>query len=134
MNRAAIALAAVVAAVTLTACSSSDQPTAAPSTPPATPTATGSTTAPPPGSGIPPEPTGKARADLLAALRGVHPALVADEDKAIDRARNQCPAVTNKEPKADWLAQQRFSSSEHEVTDAEAKEINAVLGEFCATA
>ncbi|MFE4416525.1 hypothetical protein [Streptomyces sp. NPDC056821] len=85
-------------------------------------------------TGIPPKPTGQTRTDLLAALRDVHPDLVADEDKAVDHARNQCSAVNNREPKRDWLAQQRFSSSSHEVSDAEATRINEALTEFCATA
>ncbi|MFF4823198.1 hypothetical protein ACFY20_09200 [Streptomyces sp. NPDC001312] len=133
-HRATAALAAVAALAALTACSSSDDDKpAAQSTPTETADAPQTTTAPP-HAGIPPKPTGKVRADLLAALREVHPALVADEDKAVDHARNQCSAVNNKEPKADWLAQQRFSGGTHEVSDAEAKQINAVLVEFCKTA
>jgi hypothetical protein len=85
-------------------------------------------------AGIPPEPTGKTRTDLLAALRKVSPALVADPDKAIDNSRNQCSAINGKSPTVDTVAQARFSSSTHNVSEAEAKQVNAALATFCATA
>lgn len=83
---------------------------------------------------IPAKPTGQARTDLLAALRKISPALVADEDDAIDNSRNQCSAINGKAAKLDWSAQQRFGTSSHEVSDAEAKQINAALTTFCKTA
>ncbi|MFF7146058.1 hypothetical protein ACFZB5_33495 [Streptomyces nodosus] len=131
MNRAAAALAAVAALAALTACSSNDEPTAEtkPSAVPSKAHADALANA-----GIPPKPEGQTRTDLLAALRKVSPALVADEDKAIDHARNQCSAVNSKNAKVDWLAQQRFSSSSHEVSEAEAAQINEAIAEFCATA
>jgi hypothetical protein len=85
-------------------------------------------------AGIPAKPTGQARADLLATLREISPALVADEDDAIDNSRNQCSAINGKAAKLDWSAQQRFGTSSHEVSDAEAKQINAALATFCKTA
>ena len=76
-------------------------------------------------AGIPARPTGAKRAALLAALKAIDPSLVADEDKAIDNARNQCSAISGTQ--ADQSAKARFSTSDHEVTDAEAKAINAAL-------
>lgn len=77
-------------------------------------------------AGIPADPTGAKREALLAALKAINPALVADEDKAIDNARNQCSTITGG-GKADTTAKARFSTSDHEVTDAEAQAINAAL-------
>jgi hypothetical protein len=132
-HRATAAVLATVAALAaLTACSSSsDSHTDKPS--PA-PTKSSAAADPFKAAGIPPKPSGKIRTELLAALRKVGPALVADPDKAIDNARNQCSAINGKAPKVDWSAQQRFSSSAHQVTAAEAKQINAALAAYCATA
>ncbi|MEU1465671.1 hypothetical protein ABZ467_34470 [Streptomyces sp. NPDC005727] len=66
-------------------------------------------------AGIPAAPTGQVRTDLLAALRKVNPALVADPDKAIDHTRNQCSAINGKSPTVDDVAQARFSNSTHTV-------------------
>lgn len=77
-------------------------------------------------AGIPPEPNAAERAVLIRALRAVNPALVTDEDKAVDNARNQC-ATINGGGKADVTAQARFSTSEHTATEAEAKAINEAL-------
>ncbi|MFE0804255.1 hypothetical protein [Streptomyces sp. NPDC058812] len=85
-------------------------------------------------AGIPPEPTGEARDNLLAVLFDVNPALVADEEDAIDNARNQCAAINGGAERLEGSAQQRFSSSAHEVTEDEAKHINIGLAEFCKTA
>ncbi|MFG3016141.1 hypothetical protein ACGFZB_37970 [Streptomyces cinerochromogenes] len=141
MNRATMTtLAALALAATLTACSSDDSSTKPAKTP--TPSATVSKASPTaskasdPGAvaGIPAAPTGQARTDLLAALRKVNPALVADPDKAIDNTRNQCSAINGKSPKVDDVAQARFSNSTHTVSPTEAKQINTAIGAYCKTA
>ncbi|MFD8216198.1 hypothetical protein ACFV2U_21230 [Streptomyces sp. NPDC059697] len=127
-HRATAALAAVAALTALTACSSNDEkPAPAKSSASATPDALKA-------AGIPPKPTGQTRTNLLAALRKISPTLVADQDKAIDNSRNQCSAINSKSAKVDWSAQQRFGTSTHNVSEAEAKEINAALATFCKTA
>ncbi|MFI5883530.1 hypothetical protein [Streptomyces sp. NPDC051554] len=133
----ALTLAAVAALAALTACSSSDDDaTAKKSTPSAATESVSASDAAAAlhNAGIPAKPTGQARTDLLAALRKVSPALVADEDKAVDNSRNQCSAINGKSAKVDWSAQQRFGTSSHEVSDAEAKQINGALTTFCRTA
>ncbi|MFG3037793.1 hypothetical protein ACGFYZ_12875 [Streptomyces sp. NPDC048330] len=129
MNRTAATVAATAAALlTLTACSSSTD------TPADTkPSATASVDTRP--AGIPPKPEGAEREALLGALRTINPALAEDPDKAIDNARNQCSAINGNADNPDNLAQQRFSTSSHEVSAVEAKAINATLGAtFCKTA
>ncbi|WP_225823777.1 DUF732 domain-containing protein [Streptomyces naphthomycinicus] len=127
-------LAALALAATLTACSSSDDSSTKPAKTP-TPSATASKASDPLAvAGIPAVPTGQARTDLLAALRKVNAALVADPDKAIDNTRNQCSAINGKSPKADDVAQARFSNSTHTVSAAEAKQINAAISAYCKTA
>ncbi|MFE9450646.1 hypothetical protein [Streptomyces sp. NPDC006739] len=133
----ALTLATVATLAALTACSSSDDDaTAKKSTPPAAPESVSASDAAAAlhNAGIPAKPTGQARTDLLAALRKISPALVADEGDAIDNSRNQCSAINGKAAKLDWSAQQRFGTSSHEVSDAEAKQINAALTTFCKTA
>ncbi|MFI5474995.1 hypothetical protein ACIA6D_32900 [Streptomyces cacaoi] len=133
----ALTLAAVAALAALTACSSSDDDAAAKeSTPPAATESVSASDAAAAlhNAGIPAEPTGQARAALLAALRKVSHDLVADEDKAVDNSRNQCSAINGKSAKVDWSAQQRFGTSSHEVSEAEAQQINSVLTTFCKTA
>lgn len=135
MNRTAITTAAALAlAAALTACSSSTssdtKPAPAKSSAAASKAASDALGA----AGIPAKPTGQARTDLLAALRKVNRALVADPDKGIDNARNQCSAINGNSPKVDDVAQARFSSSAHTVSPAEAKQINAALATFCKTA
>ncbi|MEU3712919.1 hypothetical protein [Streptomyces catenulae] len=60
--------------------------------------------------------------------------MVADKEKAVDNSRNQCSAINGKADKVDWSAQQRFGTSSHEVSTAEAKQINTALATFCKTA
>ncbi|MFF9607568.1 hypothetical protein ACF1GY_35795 [Streptomyces sp. NPDC014684] len=135
MNRATMTtLAALALAATLTACGSSDDSSTKPAKTPA-PSATASKASNPlAAAGIPAAPTGQARTDLLAALRKVNPALVADSDKAIDNTRNQCSAINGKSPKADDVAQARFSNSTYTVSPAEAKQINTAIDAYCKTA
>ncbi|MER8042721.1 hypothetical protein [Streptomyces sp. NPDC094032] len=124
-NLTTILIATATLALTLTACGSSDETAA--DKPPAT-----STTPDPTMSkalekaGIPAKPEGAERVALLAALKAVNPALVADEDKAISNSRNQCSTI-NGGGNAQSTAKARFSTNEHEVTDAEAVAINAAL-------
>jgi hypothetical protein len=128
-HRATAALAAVAALAALTACSSNDdKPAAAKSSAAASATLDALKAA-----GIPPKPTGQARTALIAALRKVSPALVADEADAVDNARNQCSTI-NGGGNADSSAQARFTSGAHTVSAAEAKQINAALAAYCATA
>jgi len=116
--RATIVIAAL--AITLTACGGSDDS----STPEATKSADHS--AAEKAAGIPPKPDAATRTALLEVLKAINPALVADEDKAIDNARNQCSTI-NGGGNAVLTAKGRFSTSDHEVTDAEAQAINAAL-------
>lgn len=121
--------AAITAALllTLTACSSSsdsDDRKPAMATPPASTPADNSDAEK--AAGIPPEPKGAERVALLAALKAINPALVADEDKAITNARNQCSAIKGGGD-ADASAKARFSTNQHEVSDTEAVAINAAL-------
>ncbi|WP_019055009.1 hypothetical protein [Streptomyces prunicolor] len=131
----ALALATVAALASLTACSGSDDASKK-STPSAVIESVSASDAADAmhNAGIPAKPTGQARTALLAALREVSPTLVADEDKAVDNSRNQCSAINGKSAKVDWSAQQRFGTSSHEVSDAEAKQINTALTTFCKTA
>lgn len=128
-----LAALALALAATLTACGSSDGSSTEPAKTP-TPSATASKASDPVAvAGIPAAPTGRARTGLLAALRKVNPALVADPDKAIDNTRNHCSAINGKSPKADDVAQVRFSDGTHTVSPAEAKQINAAIGTYCKT-
>jgi hypothetical protein len=77
-------------------------------------------------AGIPAEPDAATRTALLEVLKAISPAIVADEDKAIDNARNQCSTISGG-GNAVLTAKARFSTSDHEVTDAEAQAINAAL-------
>ncbi|GAA4999537.1 hypothetical protein [Streptomyces siamensis] len=135
--RTRITIAAVTAAlaITLVGCSSSDDGSDAKTKP----TKASSPKASKPvdnsdaekAAGIPPKPDAAKRAALLRALRAVNPAIVTDEDKAVDNARNQCSTISGG-GNADMTAKARFSTSDHEVTDAEAKAINAALkGTLC---
>ncbi|WP_399087999.1 hypothetical protein ACGH2B_12435 [Streptomyces sp. BBFR2] len=135
-NRTTAALVAVAALTSLTACGNDDASPkkSAPSPTSAATVAPSPTAAARHSAGIPPKPTGQARTDLLGALRRINPALVADEDKAIDNSRNQCSAINGKAPKVEWSAQQRFGTGSHEVSAAEAKQINTALATFCKTA
>jgi len=124
-TRITMAIAAAVFITSLTACSSSSDDDSKPAmaTPPAsTPADNDAEKA----AGIPPEPTGAERVALLAALKAINPALVADEDKAITNARNQCSTIKGS-GNADASAKARFSTSGHEVSDTEAVAINAAL-------
>jgi peptidoglycan hydrolase-like protein with peptidoglycan-binding domain len=106
--------------LTLTACSSSNDDAKSTSTPSVNHSSAEAA------AGIPPKPDAATRTALLAVLKAINPALVADEDKAIDNARNQCSTI-NGGGNADASAQARFSTSDHEVTAAEAQAINAAL-------
>ncbi|CDR10224.1 hypothetical protein [Streptomyces iranensis] len=77
--------------------------------------------------GIPPEPTGAKRTALIAALKAIDPQIVADEDKAISNARNQCQALHHGGQKPDYFAAQRFGNDQHPVSEANGKLINAAL-------
>ncbi|WP_328426005.1 hypothetical protein [Streptomyces sp. NBC_00443] len=78
-------------------------------------------------SGIPPEPTGADRAQLLRALTAINPAIVTYEDKAIDAARNQCSAINGGGQRLDWTASQRFTYNDVTTTKAQGKLINEAL-------
>jgi hypothetical protein len=60
-------------------------------------------------AGIPPEPTGAEREQLLRALAAANPDIRKSEDKAVDAARSQCSAINNGAAKLDWSASQRFA-------------------------
>lgn len=120
-----------IALAALTACTTAEGEVSDSASAPAAPSSPASATI---SSGMPPKPTGQTRTDLLAALRKVNPVLVVDEEKALSNARNQCSSINGGSTKVDWAAQQRFGTSEHEVSEAEAKAINTAIAEYCATA
>ncbi|GGQ19342.1 hypothetical protein ACFFKE_31715 [Streptomyces mutabilis] len=132
MKRTTTAAVLVAALAALSACSSDDSTDAAPAAEAASPSIDHSAVGEK--AGIPPAPTGAARDNVLAVLFDVNPALVADEEDAIDNARNQCAAINGEAERLEWSAQQRFSSDAHQVTADEAKHINIGLAEFCKTA
>ncbi|MFJ3308286.1 hypothetical protein ACIPSA_35450 [Streptomyces sp. NPDC086549] len=78
-------------------------------------------------AGIPPEPTGAKRAELLRALAAANPGIVKYEDKAINAARNQCSAINSDSSKADSAASQRFTYKDVTTTEAQGKQINEAL-------
>ncbi|MFJ2399021.1 hypothetical protein ACIOTI_40685 [Streptomyces sp. NPDC087843] len=78
-------------------------------------------------TGIPPRPTGAARARLLRALAAAAPAASRYEDKAIDAARNQCSAINGGAQRLDHLASQRFTYKDATTTEAQGKQINQAL-------
>jgi ABC-type Fe3+-hydroxamate transport system substrate-binding protein len=118
ITTAALAAAALLA---LTACSSSDDATAASSSTPSSVTSSIEAAA-----GLPAAPDAATRVAILAALKTIDPSLVTDEDKAVDSARNQCSTITGG-GNATASAQARFSTSDHQVTEAEAQAINTTL-------
>lgn len=121
-TRITIMAVTIALAASLGACSSSDSSSDKPTTAPSTPDMKAAEKS----VGIPPKPTGAKRDALLKALKAVNPALVADEDKAVDNSRNQCSTISGG-GNADLTAKGRFSNSGHDVTDTEAKAINAAL-------
>ncbi|MFF4534638.1 hypothetical protein [Streptomyces aureus] len=119
-------------AITLTAvlagCSSSDDTDAKPSPKPSKSSApSADASAPEKAAGIPAEPTGAKRAELLRALAAANPGIVKYEDKAIDAARNQCSAINGGGRKLDWTASQRFTYKDVTTTEAQGKQINEAL-------
>jgi hypothetical protein len=122
--RRTLATAALTATalLALTACSSSDDANAATS---ATPTSVTSSIEA--AAGLPAAPDAATRVAILAALKTIDPSLAADEDKAISNARNQCSSITGGSANVVSNAQARFSTSNHQVTDAEAQAINTTL-------
>ncbi|MFG2949275.1 hypothetical protein [Streptomyces adustus] len=115
-------------AVTLLGCSSSDSDSKADAAKSSTPTAVSSKDIADAeqDAGIPPKPDAATQAALIGVLKAIDPSLVTDQDKAIDNARNQCSTITG-DGNANQTARVRFSTSQHEVTDAEATAINAAL-------
>ena len=121
-HRAALATAVLLA---LAACSSSDGDSSAPE--PSSSTDTSSARA---AAGLPEDPTGEHRTAYLAALAAIDPALVADEEDAIDNGINQCSGLTGADPVNSAI--QRFSSSDFQVTEEQAAAINnAVQTHIC---
>ncbi|MEU4087570.1 hypothetical protein [Streptomyces aureus] len=119
-------------AITLTAvlagCSNSDDTDAKPSPKPSRSSApSADASAPEKAAGIPAEPTGAKRAELLRALAAANPGIVKYEDKAIDAARNQCSAINGGGQKLDWTASQRFTYKDITTTEAQGKQINEAL-------
>ncbi|MCI4045464.1 hypothetical protein [Streptomyces sp. TRM75563] len=137
MRRTTALPAALLAAalLALTACSAEDDkaaPAPATSTPaakeqPADDADSGESSDAEKAAGIPDAPTGADRAAYLAAIKAVDPAIVEDEEKAIDAGRNQCSSLANPNDKSDWLAAQRFGNDARPLTDAQGKQLNAAL-------
>ncbi|MFF0024045.1 hypothetical protein ACFYQQ_26280 [Streptomyces sp. NPDC005496] len=138
--RTTIAAATAVLAVTLAGCSSGDDGGEAKSAPSRAGTSEPSAAKTPgaeqsggatPGdakkaTGIPAEPDAATRAQLIRALSAIDPALVADEDKAVTNARNQCSTLDGGR-RAETAARTRFSTSDHKVTHVEARKINVAV-------
>ncbi|MFJ2515599.1 hypothetical protein ACIPEL_36280 [Streptomyces griseoviridis] len=84
-------------------------------------------------AGIPANPTGADRQELLDALAAAAPDVVRYEDKAVDAARNQCSAITGGANKLDWLASQRFTYKDVVTTEDQGAKLNAALTKsgFC---
>ncbi|MFG2386597.1 hypothetical protein [Streptomyces avermitilis] len=122
----------LLTAAALTACtttsSSSDKPAKKPKSTPSV-----NMSAAEKAAGIPAEPTGAKRVELLRALAAANPDIVKYEDKAIDAARNQCSAINGGGSKVDWTASQRFTYKDVTTTEAQGKQINDALKglKFC---
>jgi hypothetical protein len=127
-TRITIAAVTITLAAALVGCSSSDDTDAKP-TPAPTKSSEPSVdvSAAAKAAGIPPEPTGAKRAELLRALGAANPGIVKYEDKAIDAARNQCSTINGGSTKADWSASQRFTYRDVTTTEAQGKQINEAL-------
>ncbi|MFE3324040.1 hypothetical protein [Streptomyces sp. NPDC059176] len=141
--RTRLIAAPLVCALALTACGSSgekaaDGPAADRTTSsPAATTVTSPVTSPAPAApapssaraaaGIPAEPTGPDRQKYLQALSAIDPALVTDEDKAVDAGRNQCRSLHGGGADPDRTAAQRFGNDARPVTEATGKRINSAL-------
>ncbi|MET9890979.1 hypothetical protein ABZZ47_12315 [Streptomyces sp. NPDC006465] len=78
-------------------------------------------------AGIPLEPTGAKRAELLRALAAVNPDIVQYEDKAINAARNQCSAINGGSTNVNRLASSRFTYRDVTTTEAQGRQINQAL-------
>ncbi len=113
-------------AVTLVGCSSDDSSDSKPETAPSSAPSVDYSAAEK-AAGIPPEPTGAKRVELLRALGAANADIVKYEDKAIDAARNQCSAINGGGSKADWAASQRFTYKDVTTTEAQGKQINEAL-------
>ncbi|MFD9569978.1 hypothetical protein ACFWBI_09050 [Streptomyces sp. NPDC059982] len=126
----AITALAAAGLLALTGCSSdtTSKPDATPASSPASTAPSASPSSARKAAGLPDDPVGPARTGYLAALKVIHPSLVADEDKAVTNGVNQCSSLTGKDPNAS--AQQRFSTSQHQVTQPEAVAINAAVKGF----
>ncbi|MFI6288540.1 hypothetical protein ACIBCM_27980 [Streptomyces sp. NPDC051018] len=83
-------------------------------------------------AGVPEEPTGAERAELIATIAKVAPDAAKHEEKAVLGALNQCAAIHAKAPKLDWLAAQRFSYKGVNTSESQGKELNQALKDgFC---
>ncbi|MFF0449331.1 hypothetical protein ACFYT4_23470 [Streptomyces sp. NPDC004609] len=83
-------------------------------------------------AGVPEEPTGAKRAELLATIGKVAPDAAEHEEKAVLAALNQCAAIHAKAPKLDWLASQRFSYKGVNTSETQGKKLNQALKDgFC---
>ncbi|WP_394434522.1 hypothetical protein [Streptomyces sp. SGAir0957] len=131
-HRHAIAVLLAAAALTLTACTSDNTVDAKPKET--------ATKAPSPdwssarkAAGMPQDPTGAKRTNLLKALSAVNPDIVKYEDKAVDAAVNQCSAINGGGKRQDWTASQRFTYKDVTTTEAQGKQINEALKnlKFC---
>lgn len=127
---------AVVAAVALAGCGSSDAtPEAAPTTPSGL--SSEAIAKAEEAAGIPPEPDQKTADAYLAALRAIDPDIVGDKDpeRIIDRGRDQCRTIKdwpNDEAKVLKFANARFTSPEQPngFGDAKAKKINEAVRKY----
>ncbi|HZF92064.1 hypothetical protein [Streptomyces sp.] len=123
-------IAVAITALTLAACSSNDS---SDDTKPSASASASQQDDPAKAAGLPPEPTGADREELLRALRAANPDLGKHEDKAIDAARNQCMAINGGAQNLDYFASQRFTFEDVTTTEAQGKQINEALKglKFC---
>jgi hypothetical protein len=73
---------------------------------------------------LPPEPTGAARADVMAVVLDVNVGLFKDEEKAIDAARKQCAALDSGVADPDHSAAELFSYNGITPTDEDGSHLN----------
>ncbi|MFD8708173.1 hypothetical protein ACFV1W_37280 [Kitasatospora sp. NPDC059648] len=78
-------------------------------------------------AGIPARPTGTELSSLETALHRIDPQVFTNEGATIDKARDQCHDLNDGVNNPDAAAQQRFSTSGHQLTLDQARQINDVL-------
>ncbi|MGL5857874.1 MAG: hypothetical protein ACRC35_05610 [Angustibacter sp.] len=78
-------------------------------------------------AGIPPEPSGPARATLLKSLKKIDQGISADEEKAVSATRNQCAAINNDAKDLAVSAAERFSYRGNKISVSQGQDIVDLL-------